>query len=216
MAAIVFIEASLELVPKSIASHPAVLADARRRKKRPTEMLLDDSKHHSAMRGLPMREKRGRPDIVHQCLLLTLDSPRSSELEVYIHTIGGEIIRVSSDVRLPRTYTRFVGLIEDLFAKRRIVADGKILLEIIDAGLEDVLDGRDVVVLHERGSRVELESVLHEDAAVCIGAFPHGDFSDDTLRILRNAKFVSVGEGSYTSLYVTCRVIAAYERVRAT
>ncbi len=211
----VFLEASLETVPKVISKHPEVLSDARRRKKKPTEMILDDSKHHNAMKKLKNREKRGRPDIIHQCLLLLLDSPIKKDFDIYVHTINNEIIYVNSETRLPRNYNRFIGLMEDLFKKRKIVANGKTLLEMTDLSLRRIVEGREVVVLHERGEGEEvLYDVFKRNFAVCIGAFPHGDFSRDVLRILGKAKFVSFGVESYTSLYVTCRVISIYERVR--
>ncbi|MCC6050815.1 MAG: 16S rRNA methyltransferase, partial [Thermofilum sp.] len=51
-------EAGLELVPKELWSHPAVRASARRRGKKPGEILLDVALHHSAMVGLGERWKR--------------------------------------------------------------------------------------------------------------------------------------------------------------
>ena len=212
----VFLEASLETVPKVISKHPEILSDARRRKKKPTEMILDDSKHHNAMKKLKNREKRGRPDIVHQCLLLLLDSPIKNDFEIYVHTINDEIIYVNSETRLPRNYNRFIGLMEDLFKKRKITVNGKTLLEITDLSLKRIIKDREVVVLSEKGKDEEvLYDVFKKNFAVCIGAFPHGDFSQKTLRLLKNAEFVSIGRGTYTSLYVTCRVISIYERVRS-
>ncbi|MET1124679.1 MAG: 16S rRNA methyltransferase [Archaeoglobaceae archaeon] len=210
MPRIVFVEASLELVPKAIAGHPAVVADARRRRKKPTEIILDDSKHHAAMKGLMNREKRGRPDIIHGCLLLFLDSPIAKDFEIYVHTVGGDVIWVSSEVRLPRNYNRFIGVMEDLFKKRRIEADGKVLLEITDLKFEDLLKGK-VIVLHENGKAVELEELMKGEFTVCVGAFAHGDFGVD----FGDAEFVSIGGERFTSLYATCRVVSAYERARS-
>ncbi|MEM4684334.1 MAG: 16S rRNA methyltransferase, partial [Thermosphaera sp.] len=61
---IVILEAGLELVPKSIANHPSILKNAARRGKKPSEVLLDVSIHYPAMKKLPDKLKRGRPDIV--------------------------------------------------------------------------------------------------------------------------------------------------------
>ncbi len=211
--AFIFLEASLETIPREIQRHPAVKSDAIRRGKKPEKILLDDSKHHFAMRGLEFREKRGRPDIIHQCLLLLLDSPLK-DFEIYVHTINGEIIYVNRETRLPRNYNRFVGLMEKLFDERVIEADGKILLEILDAKLSDVVGERRAVLLRERGEKKGFGEVLAEDVAICIGAFPHGDFFEETLRMLGDFQEISLGEESYTSLYVTSRVLCEYERVR--
>lgn len=202
---LVFVESSLETVPKSIAKHPAVISDAKRRKKNPTEMILDDSKHHTAMRDLEKREKRGRPDIVHQCLLLALDSP-IDELEVYVHTINDVVIWINRITRLPRNYNRFIGLMEDLFKKKVIKAEGVKLMEITNLSLKDVLSGFDVYVMSERGERRE---VVFRDCAVCIGAFPHGEFEDETLRVFEevNAEFISISDKRLTALYTTCWVL---------
>ena len=205
MLRIVFVESSLETVPKSIAKHPAILSDAKRRKKKPTEMILDDSKHHTAMKDLDIREKRGRPDIIHQCLLLTLDSP-IEDLEVYVHTINDVMIWINRRTRLPRNYNRFIGLMEDLFKKKEIKANGETLLKIIDSNLEDVLKGFRVVVMSERGEKKE---VSLEGCAVCIGAFPHGDFDEKTMNVFRkvDAEFISVADRPVTALYTTCWVL---------
>jgi len=212
---LVFIDSSLELVPKEIARHPVVLRDAKRRGKRPNEILLDDSKHHRAMVNLKNRKKRGRPDIVHQCLLLALDS--GLEIDVFVHTVDGTLIWINKETRLPRNYNRFVGLMEDLF-KKRVISSNGVLMEITDLKLSDVLEGFKVVVMSEKGSQGldRLRSLISKKTAVCIGAFPHGDFEEDTLEILRdfNAEFVALAKEPLTSLYITNRVICIYEDER--
>ncbi len=203
MLKLVFVESSLETVPKEIARHPAILSDARRRKKKPYEIILDDSKHHTAMKDLERREKRGRPDIVHQCLLLALDSP--VDFDLYVHTVNDVILWINRRTRLPRNYNRFVGLMEDLFRKKEIKADGEVLLKITDFKLEDVLEG-EVFVMSEKGIR---RDVRFKDCTVCIGAFPHGDFDERVLRIFEgfDAEFISISDRPVTALYTTCWVL---------
>ena len=216
---LIFLESALELVPPEISRHPAVISDARRRKKSPSKIILDDSKHHTAMRKLYRAEKRGRPDILHTCLLVALDSPLK-DLSVHIHTFDGKIIRVSRDVRLPRNYNRFVGLMEDLFEKKRIISGSepgkKTLLEITDMSLHDLLSSLKchVVVMDERGE-IGLEKALKRDIAVCIGTYPYGEFEEKTIRVLENfnPQFVSISEERLTGLYVTCKVLCEYERM---
>ncbi len=209
----IILESSLELVPEEIADHPAIVSDARRRRKKAVELLLDDSKHYSAMKTLEHREKRGRPDIVHQCLLLLLDSPLRS-FEIYVHTIKDEIIRFSRDTRLPRNYNRFVGLMEDLFKKGKIEANGKVLIEILNVELPEIVGDRNVLLLTEKGERFEAK-MLEKEVSICIGGFAHGDFFDKTLRNLGRYRAVSLGRESYTSLYVTSKILCEYERVRS-
>jgi len=206
MLRLIFVESSLERVPASISDHPAIVKDAKRRRKKPLEIILDDSKHHLAMKGLPEREKRGRPDIVHACLLAALDSELNQEgqLEIFIHTFSDDIIWVSGETRIPRNYNRFIGLMEDLFRKRIIKSDKK-LMEVVNASLEDILIPP-VALMRENGRPFEPEA-----RTVCIGAFSHGDFRQSTLNAMANAEFYSVGERHYTSLYVTYKVICGYE-----
>ena len=218
---LIFLETSLELVPPRIARHPAIVKDARRRKKRPTKIILDDSKHHSAMKDLDSREKRGRPDIIHQCLLSALDSRASKFLDIYVHTLDDVIIWINNETRLPRNYNRFIGLMEDLFDKGEIRAGDKVLLKIVDVELEDLFEDVDgIVVLREEGEKDERylrEYFRTKDRpAVCIGAFPHGDFEEETLEVLKDfgADFVSIAREPLTSLYITNRVICIYEDER--
>jgi rRNA small subunit pseudouridine methyltransferase Nep1 len=72
---IILLEAGIELVPKEIVNHPSVVKNAKRRKKKPEDTLLDISLHYHAMKKLENVHKRGRPDIIHQALLIMLTDP---------------------------------------------------------------------------------------------------------------------------------------------
>lgn len=66
-----------------------------------------------------------RPDIVHQALLAILDSPlnKAGKIKaVYVHTARNVLIEVNPQVRLPRTYKRFAGLMIMLLQKLSIRA----------------------------------------------------------------------------------------------
>ena len=69
MLSLVIAEASLELVPRELHNHNAITAYCKKMGKRPSEVLLDNSWHFGAMKGLKNEFKRGRPDLVHFCLL---------------------------------------------------------------------------------------------------------------------------------------------------
>lgn len=175
MLKIVIAEAELEPAPVGIKGHPSFKRGDRKK----GIILLDSNFHHSAMKGLKDAYRRGRPDIVHVCLLNALDSPLNKEggLEVYVHTRNDQVIEMSPSWRVPRSYNRFVGLIEDLFEKREIVHDGLTLLRIRDMGLieliESISDGMDIKLMHYRGD----EYRPTDDAVIIIGGFPHGDFT---------------------------------------
>ena len=190
--AVALVDASLELVPLEIAKHPAVEKTARRRGKRALAMLLDKSLHYHAMKRLPGQEKRGRPDVVHLCMLEVLESPLCGRgyVQLYVHTLLGQVIRVRSDVRLPKNYNRFVGLMEQLLAFGRVPTKNEALLEVIGRGLDKAIEDfkpSRKILLSENGVRIsplDLAGKILEEgerAMIMIGAFPHGGFSDEVL-----------------------------------
>jgi len=66
-----------------------------------------------------------RPDIVHQALLAILDSPlnKAGKIKaVYVHTARNVLIEINPQVRLPRTFKRFCGLMVMLLQKLSIRA----------------------------------------------------------------------------------------------
>ncbi|ASJ14281.1 16S rRNA methyltransferase [Thermococcus radiotolerans] len=182
---LVIAEAELELVPKAILDHPAIVNHARRRGKRPDEILLDGTYHHAAIKKLPDGERRGRPDIVHVCLLNALESIANKEglLRVYVHTRNDEVIYIKPETRIPRNYNRFVGLMESLFKNRAVPRDLE-LLRIEEKSLEELVEELNpdgVFVMHENGEPAkpsEFGKTLSElrEPTVIVGGFPHGDF----------------------------------------
>ncbi len=215
----VLIESSLELVPREIWGHPAVLKNARRRGKRPGEILLDKSIHYHAMKGLRYSEKRGRPDIVHVSLLNALSSPLNLEgrLRTYVHTIGDYVIFIRPDTRIPRNYIRFVGLMEQLLIRGRVPPDAdNPLMYVKDMGLEDLLSSlnRKLILLSETGEYVSPDHVIEEavenNCVIGIGGFPHGDFSKRVYGLAY--KVYSIYPRSLDTWIVVSRIIEAYER----
>lgn len=188
---IVIAEASLELVPREICGHAAVIRSAKLRNKKPTEILLDKSIHYHAMKGLPDSLKRGRPDIVHVTLLEILSSPLNLErkLQVFVHTYGDYVIEVSPEVRIPRNYNRFVGLIEQLF-KEGVIPPGteKPLLKLFPSTITSLLKKLGVpglLLLDEKGVLTSPKSICEEALGrglpIVIGGFPHGEFSNEVV-----------------------------------
>jgi len=213
---LILLDSSLERIPKEIINHPSVIKDAKKRGKNPEKILLDDSIHHSALKLLEDGKNRGRPDIAHFCLISALDSPVSDRIQIYIHTINGEVIWVNNRTRFSRNYNRFKGLIEDLFEKK-VIKNGEVLLEIVESDLDDLLSslGGDIILMSETGEKnVDfLKEQIMKGAIVCIGGFPHGEFKSETLKTLKKYGFtsVSLGKSSYTSNYVVSRILCLME-----
>ena len=139
---LVFVETSLELVPPEILRHPSVKRNAKRRGKRAEETLLDRSLHHYAMDRLSDAEKRGRPDILHFCMLEAMGSPlnRKGHLRLWVNTLQGYNIEVAPSTRPPRDCLRFNSLMEQLFVNGQVPPDSKEpLMKLSKAYLEDLV-----------------------------------------------------------------------------
>lgn len=213
---LVLAESALELVPRELWRHPAILADARRRGKRPGEMLLDRARHHPAMYGLAKAERRGRPDIVHQVLLAFQYSfhTRRGMGRAYVHTRDGYVIAVDPRARVPKNYNNFVSLVEQLYALGRVPPRSEPLMELHRKELGDLLSelGGRWVVFHESGSRKPLYEIGSEilKSVVVVGGFPHGDFENKWV-LERAAARYGLGEESLDAVQVVCRAVAAAE-----
>lgn len=219
MLTLVFVEAALETVPRELWRHPAVRANAKRKGKRPGRMLLDRALHHDTMKNLQDGLKRGRPDIIHLCLLGALGTPLSREhlLRVYIHTYGGMAITVSPEVRPPRNYNRFVGLMEQLFSEGQVPPREEALIMAEEKGLERLVEElapTRVMALTSHGELTTLEETcsrlaVEERPIVFIGAYPHGPMRGETLRLADEA--VSINPEALDAWVVTSRLIYQYE-----
>jgi len=187
---LVLVEAALELVPPECQAHPAVVRHARRKGKDPSQILLDRAYHHAAFRHLPDAYRRGRPDIIHFCLLEALGSPLNLRgmLRVFVSTYDGFTIRVSPLARLPRVYERFNGLMEQLYAKRQITADRNELLSITAQSLRELvakLRPTRTYLFSEQGGPLAgpalgRELVSTPRPLLMVGAFPHGKLGKET------------------------------------
>lgn len=79
--------------------------------------LLNCEDHVGIIKKSDREASSIRPDIVHQCLLMLLDSPlnRAGLLQVYIHTEKNVLIEVNPQTRIPRTFKRFAGVMGRLY-----------------------------------------------------------------------------------------------------
>jgi rRNA small subunit pseudouridine methyltransferase Nep1 len=220
MLSILFADTALERVPKQLWGHPTVVKRSERVGKEPRDTILIRTYHHRAMVNLENHEKRGRPDIIHFALLEALGSPLNREglLRIYVHTVDDHIIYIDPQVRLPRNYTRFIGLIEQLYKERKVPVKGKPLLEMKRGSLSDVVSEitpSHVMAFTRRGEPKILEEAIgvlggEEHPAVIIGAFPHGGFSRGVSELADSS--VSIDPEMLDGWTVTSRVIYEYER----
>jgi rRNA small subunit pseudouridine methyltransferase Nep1 len=217
---LVFTETALELVPREILLHPSVRRNSKRRKKRAEETLLDRSLHHFAMGKLPNEEKRGRPDIIHFCLLITQGSPLNTmgKLKVSINLINGFELEVDASMRPPRDCIRFNSLMEQLLINGVIPLTGKPLMKIHHNSLSEQvkkISPSRIIALSSHGKQSSFENVSkilasEVNPAVLIGAHPKGPMSDNVLD-LADAVY-SVYPNSLEAWTVTSRIIYEYEK----
>ena len=220
------VEAALQLVPPELQSHTQIRSYAKRRLKKPNEVLLDRAFHHAAMEKLARKgyrlpvEKMGRPDIVHNTLLQVLETPLNweNQLKVFVHTQDDFIISINPKIRLPKNYVRFVGLMEQLFAEKRVPEDGEPLMEVEKGSLEHVVQrsspSGEVLGFSLLGRPMLMRTVAEHasrltDPFVCIGAFPRGHFSDETRRLLTS--MFKIDRESLDAWVVAGRFVYDYE-----
>lgn len=171
-------------MPPELLRHPKVAARAKKRRRAPGDLLLDQALDHDAMRALPDADRRGRPDIAHLFLLLALDSPLTKRglTRVLIHTRHDELIRVRPDTRIMRHQPKFVALLEDLLRQGEVPRGDPLLTAERDRPLEGV-------VRELPGTRVLLDAAgaparsprfadlaRAGDVSVALGGFPRGAF----------------------------------------
>ncbi|KAJ2007166.1 18S rRNA pseudouridine methyltransferase [Coemansia thaxteri] len=153
--------------------------------------LLNCDDHQGILARMGKDIAESRPDITHQCLLTLLDSPlnKTGRLQVYIHTTGDVLIEISPQVRIPRTFKRFAGLMVQLLHKMSIrsVNGHDKLLKVIKNPVSQYLppDALKLTFSYDAPT-VHLQTWMRKKLApsqsivVAIGALAHGkdDFAD--------------------------------------
>ncbi len=142
MISLILSESALELVPSELKHHPSVISHARKLGKNTSEILLDNSWHFAAMKGIRNEIKRGRPDLVHFSILEATTIPLylQNKMKIFVHTIDDKIIYFGQNVHVPKSYHRFEGLIEKLYQEKKIITNNDVLLEIKEKTFLELID----------------------------------------------------------------------------
>jgi rRNA small subunit pseudouridine methyltransferase Nep1 len=213
-------EAALETIPIELWNKSIIQRYSKKKRKPPNQLLLDISFHYSAMKSLDNNLKRGRPDLTHFTLLQALGSPLNKEgfLQVFVQTTNNYVIRINPEVRLPRNYNRFVGLIEKLFQEGRVPYEGEPLLILEKKNLQDLLGeikADYILAFSRKGKPKTIQnavSVLQSKhrPVVIVGGFAHGPFSETTIQLVDD--FFCVDPEMLEVWTITSRVLYEYEK----
>ncbi|MBI2643808.1 MAG: ribosome biogenesis protein [Nitrosarchaeum sp.] len=218
MISLVLAESALELVPLELQDHPSVLSHAQKLGKDPSEILLDNSWHFAAMKGINNEIKRGRPDLVHFSILEATTIPLylQNKIKIYIHTINDKVIYIGENVHIPKSYHRFEGLIEKLFLEKTIRFDTSILLEIKEKSFSELINEikpSKIIGFSTKGELSSFEKIsseISDNTCLIIGGFQKGHFSESTKNKINH--LFSVDNLSYEAHVVIARILYEYEK----
>ncbi|MEX2680872.1 MAG: hypothetical protein Q6373_004680 [Candidatus Sigynarchaeota archaeon] len=228
---LVIAEAALELVPEALREHASVLADVKRKGTRAGKLLLDTNYHHSAMASLAGAEKRGRPDIVHFCLLAAMNTPLNllfKKLRVCVHVIYPKerIIIIDPATRIPRSLNRFEGIMGELLSdkKQPAATDGPQLFTIQETTLANFLSRFDASRIHAFSTKGKLRSFddvlssigsgcidANVDFALVIGGFQGGHFDGAWQSIVPPGNLHSIAPIPLDAWTVVARIVYMVE-----
>eukprot|EP01006_Ploeotia_vitrea_P021174 TRINITY_DN53525_c0_g1_i1.p1 TRINITY_DN53525_c0_g1~~TRINITY_DN53525_c0_g1_i1.p1 ORF type:complete len:232 (-),score=111.18 TRINITY_DN53525_c0_g1_i1:110-805(-) len=179
------------------------------------ELLTADT-HGSILKKFKKDPKDYRPDILHQCLLTCLDSPlnKAGLLKIYIHTRRNVLIDVNPQLRIPRTFKRFCGLMVQLLHKQKIRASNstQVLLKCIKNPVTQYFPaGCSKIGMSVTGELVDVRDWVHtlpenEKVVFAVGAQAHGVAPADFVE-----KFISISQYPLSGSVALSRLLYAFE-----
>ena len=218
MISLILAESALELVPQELQNHISVLSHAQKLGKNPRQILLDNSWHFAAMKGIDNEIKRGRPDLVHFSILEATTIPLylQNKIKIYIHTIDDKVIYIGENVHIPKSYHRFEGLIEKLFLDKVIQSDISTLLKIKNKSFSELIDEikpSKIIGFSTKGELKTFEKISFEivdNTCIVIGGFQKGHFSESVKSKINH--LFSIDNLSYEAHVVVARILYEYEK----
>ena len=218
MISLILSESALELVPYELQNHPSVVSHAKKLGKHSSDILLDNSWHFAAMKGMKNEIKRGRPDIVHFSILEATTIPLyiQNKLNLFVHTIDNKVIHFGKNVHLPKSYHRFEGVIEKLYQEKKISAKNELLLEIKEQTFLELineLNPSKIIGFSTTGKESSYEKIardIPDNACIVIGGFQKGHFSDSVQNTITD--LFSIGNESFEGHVIVSRILYDYEK----
>ena len=187
----------------------------------PEFQILDDNFHHEIVNKLENPQKRGRPDVVHFALLDITSTPlyMNDKIQVLIHTVGEQTIRVGRQVRVPRTLQRFCGVISKVLTERQVESEKTYFALKKDQSLKELLSSLSVdetISLSSKGIPADLSILIAEtnskkqSTAWVVGGFAHGNFNESSRNLFN--RIVSISDSSLPAHVVTARLCYELEK----
>lgn len=180
--------------------------------------LLNCDDHAGFLRRHDKDPALYRPDICHQALLAILDSPlaKSGRLKgLYVHTAKNVLIQINPQVRLPRTFKRFCGLLVQLLQKLSIRATNgpDKLLKVVKGPVTLHLPAgcRRVAFSRQAPNLIRLKEFVRDlpdetPAVFVVGAMAHGKIDASYVD-----QWVSVSEYPLSAACCLGRITNAFE-----
>ncbi|WP_456416121.1 16S rRNA (pseudouridine(914)-N(1))-methyltransferase Nep1 [Methanocaldococcus sp.] len=181
---IILAKSALELIPEEIKN--------KIKKSRVYKYdILDSNYHYKVMENLKDKRMRGRPDIIHISLLNILDSPINHErkLNIYVHTYDDKVLKINPEVRLPRNYFRFLGVMEDVLKGKR-----NPLIKLEEKSLEELLNdinAKKIALMTKQGKLTEPSQLKNYDTFI-VGGFPYGKLNVNRKKVFGKIDEVSI------------------------
>ena len=218
MISLIISESALELIPFELQDHPSVISHARKLGKHSSEILLDNSWHFAAMKGINNEIKRGRPDLVHFSILEATTIPLylQNKLNLFVHTIDDKVIHFGKNVHLPKSYHRFEGVIEKLYQEKKIISNNELLLELKDQTFLELIseiNPSKIIGFSTEGQLSSYEKIaaqISDNSCIVLGGFQKGHFSDSIQNKITD--LYSVGDESFEAHVVASRILYEYEK----
>ena len=218
MISLIISESALELIPFELQDHPSVISHARKLGKHSSEILLDNSWHFAAMKGIKNEIKRGRPDLVHFSILEATTIPLylQNRLNLFVHTIDDKVIHFGKNVHLPKSYHRFEGVIEKLYQEKKIISNNELLLELKDQTFLELISEINppkIIGFSTEGQLSSYEKIaaqISDNSCIVLGGFQKGHFSDSIQNKITD--LYSVGDESFEGHVVASRILYEYEK----
>jgi len=160
--------------------------------------------------------KRGRPDLVHATLLSITGTPlyTDGKVKVFIHMYANGVVELQERTRIPKSYFRFRGLMEQALAttpKSRLLKARESNFEhlVKEIGLDSVIG------LSTQGRMTamdELTAMVGAARSPCLvlGGFAQGHFSPSVLEALD--ELVRIDERPLDAHVVASRVLYEIEK----